>query len=63
MILAKAHEEQRDILNEAVETRERYSEGSQTQAQVKEGQKLLDEAKKKQIQAEKTALSATFAAK
>ena len=51
MILAKAHEEQARILNEAVATRERILKEAKTQAQV-EGQKLLDEAKK-QIQAEK----------
>ena len=49
MILAKAHEEQARILNEAVATRERILKEAKTQAQV-EGQKLLDEAKK---QAEK----------
>ena len=51
MILAKAHEEQARILNEAVATRERILKEAKTQAQVV-GQKLLDEAKK-QIQAEK----------
>ena len=45
MILAKAHEEQARILNEAVATRERILKEAKTQAQV-EGQKLLDEAKK-----------------
>ena len=49
MILAKAHEEQARILNEAVATRERILKEAKTQAQV-EGLKLLDEAKK---QAEK----------
>ena len=49
MILAKAHEEQARILNEAVATRERILKEAKTQV---EGQKLLDEAKK-QIQAEK----------
>lgn len=44
MILAKAHEEQARILNEAVATRERILKEAKTQAQV-EGQKLLDEAK------------------
>ena len=43
MILAKAHEEQARILNEAVATRERILKEAKTQAQV-EGQKLLDEA-------------------
>ena len=54
MILAKAHEEQARILNEAVATREGLTaivSGNLKEAQV-EGQKLLDEAKK-QIQAEK----------
>ena len=41
MILAKAHEEQARILNEAVATRERILKEAKTQAQV-EGQKLLD---------------------
>lgn len=50
-ILAKAHEEQARILNEAVATRERILKEARIQAQV-EGQKLLDEAKR-QIQAEK----------
>ena len=40
MILAKAHEEQARILNEAVATRERILKEAKTQAQV-EGQKLL----------------------
>lgn len=42
MILAKAHEEQARILNEAVATRERILKEAKTQAQV-EGQKLLDD--------------------
>lgn len=61
MILAKAHEEQARILNEAVATRERILKEAKTQAQV-EGQKLLDEAKSR-FRQKKTALSATFAAK
>ena len=44
MILAKAHEEQARILNEAVATRERMLKEAKTQAQVEA---------KKQIQAEK----------
>lgn len=61
MILAKAHEEQARILNEAVATRERILKEAKTQAQV-EGQKLLDEAKSR-FRQKKTALSATSAAK
>ena len=54
MILAKAHEEQARILNEAVATRERILKEAKTQAQV-EG--------KSRFRQKKTALSATSAAK
>ena len=50
-ILAKAHEEQARILNEAAKTREQIVAEAKDQARV-EGNKLLEEAKK-QIEAEK----------
>lgn len=50
-ILAKAHEEQARILNEAAATRDRIIKEAKDQAQI-EGQKLMDEVKN-QICAEK----------
>lgn len=50
-ILAKAHEEQARILNEAAATRDRIIKEAKDQAQT-EGQKLMDEVKN-QIRAEK----------
>ncbi len=50
-IMAKAHEEQARILNEAVATRERIMKEAKEQAQI-EGDKTLEEVKS-QIQAEK----------